>query len=157
MRSVNKVFLYGNLGADPESRTTPSGKLVTTFSLATHRSVRADEGFKEETDWHKIVVFDWLAKQASDRLRKGQPVAVVGSIRPQVWKDKEGNTRKRVEIRAENLCFPPLPIQERSGSGAGSLVSDLSPLEAPKSGLDRAVDPPGAKDSALPEHATVPF
>jgi len=155
MRSVNKVFLYGNLGADPESRTTPSGKLVTTFSLATHRSVRADEGFKEETDWHKVVAFDWMAKRASDRLRRGHPVAVVGSIRPRTWKDQEGKSRKNVEIRAENLCFSPLPIQDEKSTSASTRSPSLS---APEAGnLDRAVDPPSAQASALPETATVPF
>ncbi|MEC7240998.1 MAG: single-stranded DNA-binding protein [Myxococcota bacterium] len=136
MRSVNKVFLYGNLGADPEVRSTPTGTDVAQFSLATNRSVRIDEGFRNETDWHTVVAFDWLARRASERLKKGHPVAVVGSLRPKTWKDAEGNSRKRVEIYAENLCFSPMASNEPNSL---SSKGDRSPNEA------------------LPERAEVPF
>ena len=136
MRSVNKVFLYGNLGADPEVSSTPNGTDVAQFSLATNRSVRIDEGYRDETDWHTVVAFDWLARRASERLQKGHPVAVVGSLRPKIWKDAEGKSRKRVEIYAENLCFSPLAT-----AMPGS----------PPSKEDRHTD------EALPERAEVPF
>ena len=135
MRSVNKVFLYGNLGADPEIRKTASGTDVAQFSLATNRSVRIEEGYRNETDWHSVVVFDWLARRAGERLRKGHPVAVVGSLRPKSWTDADGKSRKRVEIYAENLCFSPLP---------GSLESQSS---------DGGKKPEGV----LPHSAEVPF
>ncbi len=114
MRSVNKVFLYGNLGQDPEKRSTRGGKDVTIFSLATHRSIKEEDGYRNETDWHRVVAFDWMAREAIVRLRKGYPVAVVGTLRPKKWTDTEGVTRKRVEIYAENLCFGPLkpPVSE---------------------------------------------
>ena len=137
MRSVNKVFLYGNLGADPEVRKTPSGTDVAQFSLATNRSIRIEEGYRSETDWHTVVVFDWLARRAADRLRKGHPVAVVGSLRPKRWTDSEGSPRKRVEIYAENLCFSPLPAPLPS--------SDEEEMTMPNS------------DTLLPETAEVPF
>ena len=136
MRSVNKVFLYGNLGANPEVRATPNGTDVAQFSLATNRSVRIDEGYRSETDWHTVVAFDWLARRASERLQKGQPVAVVGTLRPKTWTDADGKSRKRVEIYAENLCFSPLSTEP---NGTQSL----------RKGSENKKD--------LPEKAEVPF
>ena len=135
MRSVNKVFIYGNLGADPEMRSTPSGTDVAQFSLATNRSVKIDEGYRSETDWHTVVAFDWLARRAGERLKKGHPVAVVGSLRPKTWTDAEGKPRKRVEIYAENLCFSPLA----SSVQAMETREDTTP------------------DGSLPDRAEVPF
>lgn len=143
MRSVNKVFLYGNLGADPETRTTPAGKSITTFSIATNRSIRVGDDYEEQADWHKIVSFDWMAKRAAKNLNKGQPVAVVGSIRPQKWKDDEGKIHRKTEIYAENLCFGPLAVGNRSST------------ELPMSGS--AFDPEAVADSPLPENVEVPF
>lgn len=143
MRSVNKVFLYGNLGADPETRTTPAGKSITTFSIATNRSIRVGDDYEEQADWHKIVSFDWMAKRAAKNLNKGQPVAVVGSIRPRKWQDDDGNTRRKTEIYAENLCFGPLAMGNRS--------SNELPMGEP------TAEPSAAADSPLPENAEVPF
>lgn len=135
MRSVNKVFIYGNLGADPEMRSTPSGTDVAQFSLATNRSVKIDEGYRSETDWHTVVAFDWLARRAGERLKKGHPVAVVGSLRPKTWTDAEGKPRKRVEIYAENLCFSPL-------------ASSVQAME---------IREDATQDGPLPDRAEVPF
>jgi len=116
MRTVNKAFLYGHLGNDPEVRKISNDRTLVRFSLATHRRIRVDDGFSEETDWHQVVAFDWLAQKAADRLRKGQPVAVVGTLRPQSWVDTQGIKRKRVDIIAENLCFGPLKMSQEDAS-----------------------------------------
>jgi single-strand DNA-binding protein len=107
-----------------------------------------DDGYRDETDWHKVVAFDWVAKRASERLRKGHAVAVVGTIRPKTWKDQEGKTRKNVEIYAENLCFSPLPSRDEQQPVEG-IVEEFSQT--------RAVDPPAAKDCPMPEKGEVPF
>ena len=144
MRSVNKVFLYGNLGQDPEKKSTRTGKDVTTFSLATHRSIKEEEGYRNETDWHRVVAFDWMAREASTRLRKGHPVAVVGTLRPKTWTDTQGVKRKRVEVYAENLCFGPLkpPVSELP-------LPDSAPTSTAT--LPEANDPPDTNQSPLPE------
>ena len=136
MRSVNKVFIYGNLGADPEVRSTPNGTDIAQFSLATNRSVKIDEGYRSETDWHTVVAFNWLARRAAERLQKGHPVAVVGSLRPKTWTDSDGKSRKRVEIYAENLCFSPLS----------------PPPDAARPSTSDALS-----GEALPDRAEVPF
>jgi len=149
MRSVNKVFLYGNLGSDPETRTTLSGKAVTTFSIATNRSKKVGEGYENEADWHKIVSFDWMAKRAAEKLQKGQPVAVVGSIRPRKWTDDEGTIHRKTEIYAENLCFGPLALA--NGAIPGVATPSIGVEEGP------AMEPSAVKDAPLPENVEVPF
>jgi single-strand DNA-binding protein len=148
MRSVNKVFLYGNLGSDPETRTTTTGKAVTTFSIATNRSKKVGEDYETEADWHKIVSFDWMAKRAAEKLQKGQPVAIVGSIRPRKWTDQEGVVHRKTEIYAENLCFGPLAL---ANGPIPDLPSQLVNVESVP------VEPAAASDTPLPETGEVPF
>ena len=122
MRSVNKVFLFGNVGQEPETRTTASGKVVTTFSLATNRRIRTGDGWSNSTDWHKVVTFDHLADRARRGVTRGQPLAVIGMIRPSTWKTREGEQRKKVEIVAENICFDrTLATIETSSEPEGSI------------------------------------
>ena len=59
---------FCNLGQDPEKRSTRGGKDVTIFSLATHRSIKEEDGYRNETDWHRVVAFDWMAREAIARL-----------------------------------------------------------------------------------------
>lgn len=97
--SVNKVILVGNLGKDPESRTTQSGKAVANFSLAT-------QGFKEEeTTWHNIVVWDKLAETCTKFLTKGKQVYVEGRIQNRSYTDKEGTTKYISEVVADQVKF----------------------------------------------------
>jgi single-strand DNA-binding protein len=149
MRSVNKVFLYGNLGSNPETRTTLSGKAVTTFSMATNRSKKVGDGYESEADWHKVVSFDWMAKRAAEKLQKGQPVAVVGSIRPRKWTDDEGTIHRKTEIYAENLCFGPLAL-------ANGPIPDLATQSVALEDCP-AIEPSAVNDAPLPENVEVPF
>ncbi|HEY0242198.1 MAG TPA: single-stranded DNA-binding protein [Gemmatimonadaceae bacterium] len=112
-RSVNKVTLIGNLGNDPEVRTTAGGGKVSTFSLATSRQWNSQTGEKQEkTEWHRCVA--WNARQGSGMgladivekyCRKGERVYVEGSIEYSQWKDKEGQTRYTTEIRVRELML----------------------------------------------------
>ena len=107
MRDINRVFLVGRLGKDPEIRLTAASKLVATLSLATNRPVREGEGWGEVTDWHRIVLFEWAAKRAQTHLHKGDPVAVEGHLRYRRWKDDSGRDRWTTEIVAKELnVFP---------------------------------------------------
>ncbi len=105
MRGVNKVFLIGNLGADPELRITQGGKEVVRLSVATNRPVREGEGWAEVAEWHKIVLFDHQARHASERLSKGDAVGVVGDLRYRKWTDRDGKARSTTEIIAQSVAY----------------------------------------------------
>lgn len=90
---VNKCIFVGNLGADPEIRTTSSGKEVCNFSLA----VRAG---KDGTEWVRVVAWEKMAETAEKFLRKGSRAYVEGELRTRSWEDKEGNKRYSTECIA---------------------------------------------------------
>jgi single-strand DNA-binding protein len=115
-RGINKVILVGNLGADPESRTTPGGMTVTNFNVATSDRRRDKQGgdWIEETEWHRIVMFDKLAETAREYLRKGSQVYVEGRIQTRKWQDKDGNERYTTEIIARDMQM----LGGRPGAGA---------------------------------------
>jgi len=104
---LNKVQLIGNLGDDPQVRTTKGGKAVASFSLATNRRWKDREGEKhEETDWHNVVCWGPRAKIAADFLVKGRQVYVEGRLQTSSWEDEEaGVTRYRTEIVCQNLLL----------------------------------------------------
>jgi single-strand DNA-binding protein len=115
-RGINKVILVGNLGADPESRTTPGGLTVTNIRVATteKRKDRQSGDLVEETEWHRIVMFDRLAEVAREYLRKGSQVYIEGQIRTNKWQDKDGNDRYTTEIIARDMQM----LGGRPGAGA---------------------------------------
>ncbi len=115
-RGINKVILVGNLGADPESRTTPGGLTVTNIRVATteKRKDRQSGDLVEETEWHRVVMFDRLAEVAREYLRKGSQVYIEGQIRTNKWQDKEGNDRYTTEIIGRDMQM----LGGRPGAGA---------------------------------------
>lgn len=98
MSSVNKVFLLGNLGADPEVRYTPAGDPVANFSIATSSYSGKGSDKKEYVEWHNCVAFNEAAKFVEQYIRKGSKVHVEGSLRANKWEDKEGNKRVKTEV-----------------------------------------------------------
>jgi single-strand DNA-binding protein len=120
-RSLNKVILIGNLGADPEIRTTPNGSRVATFSLATSRQWNDQGGQKQEkTEWHRIVVWNnrsgtGLVDVVEKYLKKGDRVYVEGRIEYRSYEDKkDGQTKYITEINVRDL----LMLAGRGGEGA---------------------------------------
>lgn len=115
-RGINKVILIGNLGADPESRTTPGGLTVTNIRVATteKRKDRQSGDLVEETEWHRVVMFDRLAEVAREYLRKGSQVYIEGQIRTNKWQDKDGNDRYTTEIIGRDMQM----LGGRPGGGA---------------------------------------
>ena len=107
MGSVNAVTLVGNLGNPPELRTTTTGgKSVANFSVATSYAYKDGEGQKkEETTWHRIVVWGQLAETCAKYLEKGSTVAVLGRLVNREWKDKDGADQHSTEIVAEDVQF----------------------------------------------------
>ena len=106
MAGVNKVILLGNLGSDPEVRSLPSGQKVASFSIATSESYNNKEGVRvEQTEWHRIELWDNLANIAEQYLHKGDSAYVEGKIRTEEYTDKDGIARKIVKIRGTSLTL----------------------------------------------------
>ncbi|MEO5904195.1 MAG: single-stranded DNA-binding protein [Gemmatimonadaceae bacterium] len=141
-RSVNKVTLIGNLGNEPEIRTTSGGGKVATFSLATSRSWNGAGGEKQEkTEWHRCVAWNGktsgtgLADVVEKYCKKGERVFVEGSIEYGQYKDKEGLTRYTTEIKVRELML--LGGGGRGGSDFDS-DGDSSRSRAPARASGRA-------------------
>ena len=125
MAGVNKVILVGNLGRDPETKYTPQGTAIVTFSLATSENRKDKDGnWKEHTEWHRIVVFGKLAENCGQYLKKGRQVYVEGAISSRSYKDKEGQDKTIYEIRASQIIFLAKGKPE-----SGSSEADLPPDE----------------------------
>ncbi|MFP1771075.1 single-stranded DNA-binding protein [Lonsdalea quercina] len=99
-RGVNKVILVGNLGQDPEVRYMPNGGAVANITLATSESWRDKHTgeMKEQTEWHRVVLFGKLAEVAGEYLRKGSQVYIEGQLRTRKWTDQAGIDKYTTEI-----------------------------------------------------------
>jgi len=106
MASVNKVILIGNLGKDPEIRTTPQGTSLARFSVATTTTWKDASGAKQErTEWHDVVAWERLAQICGEFLHKGKMVYVEGSLQTRSWEDQAGQKRSKTEIKASNVVM----------------------------------------------------
>jgi single-strand DNA-binding protein len=156
-RSLNKVTLIGNLGADPEVRSTANGGRVATLSIATSRQWKNQSGEKQEkTEWHRVVLWNnkgsTLADIAERFCKKGDKVYVEGAIEYRSWQDREGQTRYTTEIVARELILLSgkgdssesyTPAKVGAGAGGGSAPRKDQPLEEFPEALD-------AEDDDLP-------
>jgi single-strand DNA-binding protein len=126
-RGLNKVMLIGNLGRDPEMRYTPSGKPVTSFSLAASRNwVSADGERHDETEWFNVVAWGNLAEICNQHLNKGQKVYVGGRLQTRSWEDENGQKHFRTEVVAnEMIILTGRPEQLESLNSAGIGASDI--------------------------------
>ena len=105
-RGLNKVMIIGRLGRDPEMRYTPSGRPVTTFSVATSRSWNTSEGERRtETEWFNVVAWGNLAEICKQYLTKGQQAYVEGRLQTRNWEDSEGKKHNAVEIVANEMII----------------------------------------------------
>ncbi len=104
MAGINKVILVGNLGADPEIRHLSNGAVVANFSLATSESYTNKNGEKvTQTEWHRIELWDGLARIAEQYLQKGRTVYIEGKLRYENWQDQDGNSRTTTRVRAQTM------------------------------------------------------
>ena len=105
-RGLNKVIIIGRLGRDPEMRYTPSGKPVTSFSIATNRSWVNSEGTRrEDTEWFNVVAWGNLAEICKQYLTKGQQVYVEGRLQTRGWEDQNGKKHYRTELVANEMIM----------------------------------------------------
>ena len=117
--SVNKVILVGNLGADPESRTTNTGTAVVNLRLATTERMKdRDSGeWKDHTEWHRVVCFGRTAENVAKFTRKGRQIYVEGRLRTRKWQDQNGVEKWSTEIVGDVIQF--LGGREGGGGGGG--------------------------------------
>ncbi|MCD4672891.1 MAG: single-stranded DNA-binding protein [Anaerolineaceae bacterium] len=105
-RGLNKAMIIGCLGRDPEMRYTPSGRPVTTFSVATNRSWTSNEGEQHtETEWFNIVAWGSLAEICKEHLVKGQQVYIEGRLQTRRWEDTKGCKHNSIEIVANEMMI----------------------------------------------------
>lgn len=105
-RGLNKVMIIGSVGREPEMRYTPSGRPVTSFSVATSRSWTSAEGERrEETEWFNVVAWGNLAEICKAHLSKGQQVYVEGRLQTRGWEDDNGKKHFRTELVANEMIL----------------------------------------------------
>jgi len=157
-RSLNKVTLIGNLGNDPEVRSTTNGSKVATLSVATSNQWKDKSGEKQEkTEWHRVVLwnsqYSKLADLAEQYCKKGDKVYVEGAIEYRSWQDREGQTRYTTEIKAKEIIL----LGGKGGAPSESAPSRASaPAKAGSGGAkdESFADFPEALDS---EDDDLPF
>jgi single-strand DNA-binding protein len=122
-KGVNKVFLLGNVGKDPEIRTTPGGMTVASFSLATAERAKGQDGqWTDKTEWHNLVCFQRTAEIVRDYVKKGTQIFVEGKIQTRSWDDKTSGEKKyRTEILVNELSL--LGGRGEGGSSGGERSS----------------------------------
>jgi single-strand DNA-binding protein len=121
-KGVNKVILLGNVGKDPEIRSTPSGTTVASFSLATAERAKDQTGnWVDKTEWHNLVAFNRTAEIVRDYVKKGTQLFIEGKIQTRSWDDKESGQKKyRTEILVNELSLlGGGPRSEGASSGGG--------------------------------------
>lgn len=125
-RGLNKVMIIGHLGRDPEMRYTPSGRPVTTFTVAVSRSWNSADGERHsETEWFNIVAWGNLAEICKQYLVKGQQVYIEGRLQTRRWDDKEGAKHTSVEIVANEMMM----LGDRRDTGNHGQDGEAAPAE----------------------------
>jgi len=126
-KSVNKVILLGNVGKDPEIRSTPSGTMVATFGLATSERQKDQQGnWQDRTEWHNLVAFGRTAEIIRDYVKKGSKLFVEGRLQTRNYEDKEHAGRKiyRTEIIVNDISLLSSRDEGSSPRAAGSASFD---------------------------------
>jgi single-strand DNA-binding protein len=127
-RSVNKVTLLGNVGKDPEIRSTAGGNMVANLTLATSDSQKDAQGnWQERTEWHNLVAFKRTAEIVRDYVKKGSKLYIEGKITNRSWDDKEsGQKRYKTEILVNELVLLSSRDEGSGGSGGYSKAASSS-------------------------------
>jgi len=116
-KGVNKVFLLGNVGKDPEIRATAGGMPVASFSLATAERTKGQDGqWTDKTEWHNIVCFQRTAEIVRDYVKKGSQLLIEGRIASRSWDDKTSGEKK---YRTEILCNELTLLGGKGGAEGG--------------------------------------
>jgi len=125
--SVNKVILVGNLGRDPEVRSTQDGLKIVNLSLATSESWRDKNSGerREKTEWHRVVIFnERLAEVAEKFLKKGSKIYVEGALQTRKWTDQSGQERYSTEVVLQRFRGELTMLDGKGGGGGAGGVGD---------------------------------
>lgn len=134
--NLNKIFVLGNVVADPEARMTPSGTPVANFRVATNRVFTDKTGQKQEqAEFHTIVAWGRQAEVVREYLKRGRLVLVEGRVQTRSWEGQDGQKRWKTEIIAERIQLGPRPQGERGTAAA-------SPPQKPDNKTKTAEDIP---------------
>lgn len=132
MAGVNKIILLGNVGLDPEVKHLESGSVVAKVRLATTESYKNREGQRvDNTEWHDLEFWDGLAKVVESYVKKGSQIYVEGKIKSDHWEDDNGNKRKNIKIRVQNMTLLGRPdfqsgqAPKAEAKKAGNDIDDL--------------------------------
>src|SRR5260370_28022700 len=146
--SINKVILVGNLGRDPELRSTQDGMRIANLTLATSESWRdrVSGERKERTEWHRVVIFnDRLSEIAEKYLKKGGKVYVEGQLQTRKWTDQQGQERYTTEIALTRFKGELTMLdgaRDRAGGGAGAMEGGYDEGDAGSFGSTRTAAAP---------------
>ncbi|MFQ6016023.1 MAG: single-stranded DNA-binding protein [Anaerolineae bacterium] len=125
-RGLNKVMIIGNLGRDPEMRYTPTGKSVTSFSVAASRTYVTSEGErKEQTEWFNVVAWRNLAEICNQYLSKGSKVYVEGRLQTRSWDDQDGQRHYRTEVIADQMIMLDAKAPEPPEEGPFEEIEEM--------------------------------
>ena len=149
--SVNKVILVGNLGRDPEIRSTQDGMRIANLNLATSESWRDKMSGerKEKTEWHRVVIFnEGLCKIVEQYLKKGSKVYLEGALQTRKWTDKDGHERYSTEVVLQGFNSQLTMLDTRGGGGASADSGDDFGSSGPSVARERKPALAGAGKSA---------
>ena len=134
--SINKVILVGNVGQDPEIRTTGDGREIASFSLATSESWKdkSTDEKRDKTEWHRLVIFSQgLVGIAKSYVKKGTKLYIEGSLQTRKWTDKDGVEKYTTEVVLQNFNSTLQIIDSKNGSSAGDSYASSSSSSASSS------------------------
>jgi single-strand DNA-binding protein len=156
--SVNKVILVGNLGAEPEIRTLPSGNKVVNLSVATSENWRDKNTGerKEKTEWHRVVIFsEGLARVAEQYLHKGSKVYLEGQLQTRKWQDQSGQDKYSTEVVLQGFNSNLTMLDGRGEGGGESAGGFSSPPAARSEGRRPAASNPAFEPAGMDDD--IPF
>lgn len=158
-KSLNRVTLIGNVGGDPEVRSTQNGNRVANLSLATTHQWKDGKGEKaEKTEWHRLVVWNrkptdsGLADIIEKYVRKGDKLYVAGRIEYRTWQDKDGATKYTTEIIVDEVIL--LGGKQQVAAGAGAVPRSVRPQDVPVDEMPLGLRP---EDQGVGEDDGLPF
>jgi single-strand DNA-binding protein len=153
-KSVNRVFLLGNVGKDPEIRSTGGGTMVATFGLATSERSKDGQGnWQDRTEWHNIVVYGRLAEIVRDYVKKGSKLFIEGKIQTRSWEDKDTKAKRyRTEIIVNDLSLLSARDDSSGGYSRSSSASNAAVNEdqRPPAGADDFAQSAEISDDDIP-------
>ena len=147
---VNKVILLGRLGADPEVRRLESGAVVAKIRMATSERYKDKNSgeWQEQTEWHNVIMWRFLAERAEQQLKKGNLIYVEGKLTHRKYDDKDGNTRYISEVVA--AVFRNLTPRDNTGDGYFTGLDQSAPAAATDTAKESVTEATDAPDDDLP-------